>query len=135
MPKQVIAIPGVSAPPSPFNHVVRAGDLLFLSSQLSANLKTHTLIPGDITAQTRQALENIKFLLEVCGASLEDIVKTTVYMRDVRQFEDMNKVYRDYFHKGTEPTRVTIQAPSPLLGIDIEIDAIVYCPVQDKRAG
>ena len=128
MPKQVVSVPGVAAPPSPFNHVVRAGDFLFVSSQLSVDLATHTLLPGDIASQTRQALENLKLLLEGCGASLEDIVKTTVYMRDVGEFAGMNQVYGEYFQKETAPTRVTIQAPSPLPGINVEIDAIAHFP-------
>ena len=128
MPKQVLNVPGVATPPSPFNHVVRAGDFVFVSSQLSVNLATHTLLPGDIVSQTRQALENLKLLLAGCGASLDDIVKTTVYMRDVGEFHAMNQVYGEYFQQDTAPTRVTIQAPSPLPGIDLEIDAVAHVP-------
>jgi len=126
--KQVIGIPGIKTPTSPFSHVVRAGNLLFLTSQLSADLKEDKLIPGNITEQTRQALENIKFLLESSGATLDDIVKVTVYMKDIGEFNDMNKIYRNYFKKGQEPARVTIQASSPIEGIRIEIDAIAALP-------
>ena len=128
MPKHVVRIPGIATPPSPFNHVVRAGGFLFVSSQLSVDLATHTLLSGDIASQTRQALENLKLLLEGCGASLEDVVKTTVYMRDVSEFDAMNQIYGEYFQKGTAPSRVTIQAPSPLPGINVEIDAVAYFP-------
>ena len=128
MPKQVILVPGVATPPSPFNHVVRAGDFLFVSSQLSVDLNTHTVRPGDIVSQTRQALENLKRLLAGCGATLEDVVKTTVYMRDVTEFDAMNRVYREYFRTETAPARVTIQAPSPLSGINVEIDAVAHLP-------
>jgi len=128
MPKQVVRVPGIATPPSPFNHLVRAGDFLFVSSQLSVNLATHTLLAGDIASQTRQALENLKLLLEGCGASLEDVVKTTVYMRDVVEFDAMNQVYAEYFQRSTAPTRVTIQAPSPLPGINVEIDAVAHFP-------
>ena len=125
---QKLLVPGIATPPSPFNHVVRAGDFLFVSSRLSVNLATHMLLAGDIASQTRQALENLKLLLEGCGASLDDVVKTTVYMRDVGEFGIMNRVYGEYFQQGTAPTRVTIQAPSPLPGINVEIDAIAHCP-------
>ena len=128
MPKQVLDIPGIATPPSPFNHVVRAGDLLFVSSQLSVNLATHTFLPGDIASQTRQALENLRLLLEGCSASLDDVVKTTVYMRDVGEFSAMNQIYSEYFQKGTAPTRVKIQAPCPLPGINVEIDAVAHFP-------
>jgi 2-iminobutanoate/2-iminopropanoate deaminase len=120
--KEVVEIPGISVPESPFNHVVRACGLLFLTSQLSADLKTGKIIKGNIVEQTRRALENVKYLLESSGTTMDNIVKVVVYMRDVTKFYDMNKVYREYFKKGQEPARVTIQASSPIKDIDIEIE-------------
>jgi len=108
MRKEIVSIPGIQAPDSPFNHVVRAGDFLFLTSQLSADLKTGRILRGDIAQQTKQALENVKLLLESCGATMDDIVKVVIYMRDVNDFDKVNQVYRKYFTKGQEPTRVTI---------------------------
>lgn len=122
--KQIIKINGIAAPPSPFNHIVRAGDFLFLSSQISVDLKTNKLLGGDIARQTEQALENIKFLLESAGSAMNNIIKVVIYMRDVARFGEMNDVYRQYFKAGEEPARVTIQAQSPLPGIDIEIETI-----------
>jgi 2-iminobutanoate/2-iminopropanoate deaminase len=124
MKKEIMKIKGLAKPPSPFNHVVRAGDFLFLSSQLSVDLHTHTLLKGTIAEQTKQALENIKFLLESCGSGMDNIVKVVVYMKDVGQFSEMNRVYREYFQEGKEPARVAIQALSPLPDIDIEIEAV-----------
>jgi 2-iminobutanoate/2-iminopropanoate deaminase len=122
MKKEVPNIPGIAAPDSPYNHVVRAGETLYLTSQLSADLKTGNIIQGNIIEQTRRALENIKYLLESSGSSMDNIVKVVVYMRDVTKFNDMDQVYRGYFKKGLEPARVTIQAPSPIQDIDIEIE-------------
>ncbi|HXH26714.1 MAG TPA: RidA family protein, partial [Candidatus Acidoferrum sp.] len=124
MKKEVVTIQGLAKPPSPFNHVVKAGGFLFLSSQLSVDLHTHTLLEGTVAGQTRQSLENIKFLLESCGSSLDDVVKVVVYMKDVAKFQEMNQVYREYFKDGEEPARVAIQARSPLPNIDIEIEAV-----------
>jgi 2-iminobutanoate/2-iminopropanoate deaminase len=101
---------------------------LFLSSQLSTDLKTGKIIEGNITEQTRNAMENIKFLLESSGASLDDIIKIVVYLRDINDFGQMNQVYRTYFKKGQEPARVTIQALSPIENIDIEIEPIAIIP-------
>lgn len=70
MKKQVIPIPGIPIPDSPFNHVVKAGDFLFLTSQLSTDLKTGQIISGDIAIQTTQTLENIKFLLKQCNTTM-----------------------------------------------------------------
>lgn len=128
MKKEIMKIEGLAKPPSPFNHVVRAGNFLFLSSQLSVNLQTHTLLGGTVAEQTKQALENIKFLLESCGAEMSSIVKVVVYMKDVGKFHEMNQVYRKYFNDGEEPARVAIQALSPLPKIDIEIEATAVLP-------
>ena len=122
MKKQVISIPGVKTPDSPFNHVVKAGEFIFLTSQLSCDLKTGELYIRDIAEQTRYALENVKFLLESCGSSMDSVLKAVIYMRDVGDFEQMDKVYRTFFKKGNEPARVTIQSPSPIAGIDVEIE-------------
>ena len=94
MKKEVISIPGAKPPDSPFNHVVKAGELLFLTSQLSCDLETGEIINGDIEDQTRKSLESVKFLLEASDSSLANIIKTVIYMRDVGEFEKMNKVYR-----------------------------------------
>ena len=124
MRKEIVRIKDVAAPPSPFNHVVKAGNFLFLSSQLSVDLKTNKILGGTVTEQTKQALENIKFLLESSESKMDDVVKVVIYLRDTNDFEEMNVVYRTYFKKGTEPARVTVQAASPIKDIDIEIDVI-----------
>jgi 2-iminobutanoate/2-iminopropanoate deaminase len=122
--KEIVKIEGVADIPGPLNHVVRAGHFLFLSSQLSADLKEHRIISGDIQQQTQKAMENIQFLLERAGSSIENIVKTVVYMKNVKKdFGKMNEIYQRFFKKGQEPARVTVQALSPLEGIDIEIEA------------
>ncbi|MFX0064242.1 MAG: RidA family protein [Candidatus Hermodarchaeota archaeon] len=128
MKKEIVTIEGITASASPFNHVVKAGKFLFLTSQLAVDLKTGTILGGDIGAQTRQALDNIKFLLHASGASMDDIVKVVVYLKKVTDFDEMNQVYQHYFKKGQEPARVTIQAHSPIKGIDIEIEAIAVLP-------
>lgn len=128
MKKEIKTIPGIQSPDSPFNHVVKAGEFLFLTSQISADLKTGSIIGGNIVEQTMQALENVKFLLEFCGATMDDIVKAIVYMRDVNDFGKMNQVYREYFTKGQEPARVTIQALSPIEDIEIEIEVTALLP-------
>ena len=126
MKKKVMTILGIAKPELPFNHVIRAGRFLFLASQLSSDLKTREIKIGTILEQTRQALDNIKFLLEGCGATMDDIVKTVIYMRDLQDFDKVNEVYCEYFTKGNEPARVAMQAISPLKNIDIEIEVVAY---------
>ena len=122
MKKEVVLLPGLKKPDSPFNHVVKAGHFLFLTSQLSADLKTGQIIQGDIREQTKRALENIKTLLESCGSNMDNILKAIVYLRNKEDFEEVNNIYGQYFTKGLEPARVTIQAQSPIEAVDIEIE-------------
>jgi 2-iminobutanoate/2-iminopropanoate deaminase len=97
-------------------------DFLFLTSQLSADLTTGEILDGDIEQQTRRAMENVKQLLAACGATMDDIVKAVLYLRNVQDRHRVNAIYREYFTKGQEPAKVTVQAPSPIDGIDIEIE-------------
>jgi len=123
MNKEIVKIDGINNKPGTFHHVVKANGFLFLSSQLSCDLKTGEIISGDIKEQTKRAMDNIKFLLESSGSTMEDIVKIVIYMRDTKYRRDINEVYAQYFKEGTEPAKVSIQAPSPVPGIDIEIEA------------
>lgn len=118
MKKEIVRINGINNKPGTFHHVVKANGFLFLSSQLSCDLKT-----GDIKEQTKRAMDNIKFLLESSGGKMEDIVKIVIYMRDTKHRKDINEIYDQYFKPGTEPAKVSVQAPSPAPGIDIEIEA------------
>ena len=126
MKKKVLAIPGITKPDLPFNHVIQAGRFLFLTSQLSSDLKTGEIKGGTIIEQTRQSLDNIKYLLECCGATMDDIVKTVIYMRDSKDFSKVNEVYCRYVTRGNEPARVAMQAISPLESIDIEIEVVAF---------
>jgi len=122
MKNAIIRIPGVKMTGLPFSHIVKAGDILYLTSQLSCDLQSGLIIPGDVATQTRKAMENIKYLLSNAGSSMEHVLRVHVYMRNVSEFGEMNRVYREYFREGEEPARVAVQAPSPIEGIDIEIE-------------
>ena len=126
MKKEVMIIQGISKPNLPFNHIVKAGGFLFLTSQLSVNLKTGDIKNGTIVEQTQQSLENVKFLLSHCGATIDDIVKVVIYMRNLKDFDKVNQVYRKYFTQGNEPARVAVQAISPIDGVDIEIEVVAF---------
>ena len=128
MKKEIVHINGINKPLAPFNYVIKAGNLLFLTSQLSIDLKTNKILGGNIREQTRQALDNIKFLLESSGATMNDILKIVIYLRDIKDFDQMNQVYSEYFIKGQEPARVTVQAISPIENVDIEIEVTALNP-------
>lgn len=124
MKKEILDIANVKRPSSPYNHVIKAENTLYLTSQLSCDLKTEKIIPGNIALQTKNALENIKYLLENSNSSIDNVLKVVIYMRDIADFQKMNEVYKQFFAKGNEPARVTVQATSPIQGIDIEIEVV-----------
>ena len=126
--KKIIAVDGVKKPDSPFNHIVKAGGFLFLTSQLSADLRTNEIIGGTVGEQTKRALDNVRLLLHAAGSAMDDVVKVVVYMRDVGRFKEMNAAYREYFKEGEEPARTTVQAQSPIEGVDVEIDVVAAAP-------
>ena len=110
-------------PTTGFSHVVKAGDFIFLSSQLSADLKTGEIIKGNVKKQTQKAMENIKYLLSQCDCSMDNVVKIVIYFRNIKDRREINEVYKLYFTPGQEPAKVSVQAPSPIEGIDVEIEA------------
>jgi len=107
----------------PYSSGLRSGQLLFISGQVPADPATGALVGGDIAAQTRRVLENIKALLAAAGLTLDHIVRTTVFLADMDDFTAMNAEYRGYF-KEPFPARSTIQAARLPRDARIEIDAI-----------
>ena len=120
--KQVVSLVGVKKPVTGFNHVVNAGGFVFLSSQLSTNLKTGEIITGDVKSKKKRAMENIKYLLSQSRCTMDDIVKVVIYFRNVDDRQQINEVYKQYFTPGQEPAKVSVQASSPISGIDVEIE-------------
>jgi 2-iminobutanoate/2-iminopropanoate deaminase len=107
----------------PYSDAVRAGDLLFLAGTVGAAPGTRQVVPGGIEAETRQALANIKANLDAHGSSVDRVVKCTVLLADINEFEAMNKVYREFF-SGPKPARTTFAVAALPLGARIEIDCI-----------
>ncbi|OEI84568.1 RidA family protein [Brucella sp. BO3] len=109
----------------PLSPAVRAGDMIYVSGQVPAG-PNGQIVEGGIEAQTRQVLENIKAALALAGAAMEDVVKTTVWLEDARDFGRMNAVYGTYFPK-EPPARTTVESRL-MIDIKIEIEAIAYAP-------
>ena len=106
---QFLNSPEMEALELPFSEAVRVGDILYLSGQLGNTPGTTELVPGGITAETRQALENIKGILERNGSSLVRVVKCTVFLADINEWPKVNEVYRTYFSV-TPPARSALAA-------------------------
>jgi 2-iminobutanoate/2-iminopropanoate deaminase len=119
--------PGVAAPRGPYSPAVRAGDFIFVSGQVPVDPATQQLVSGDIRQETRQTLNNVKRVLEGCGASLADVVKCSVFLADGKDFAGMNEVYAEFFGDA-KPARSTVVTAFAIPNIKIEIEAIAYQP-------
>jgi 2-iminobutanoate/2-iminopropanoate deaminase len=125
--------PGAPAPRGPYSPAVRAGDTIYVSGQIPIDPVTGQIVAGDVKAETRQVLTNIRNILAGCGASLADVVRCAVYLTDAADFKAMNEVYAEFFGEA-KPARTTIVAAAlPLPGAKVEIDAIAYQPSAARR--
>lgn len=116
--------PGMPPPAAgPYRQAAAGGGLVFVSGQIPVNPATGALVADDIRAATRQVLANIVAVLESEGLSLADVVKTTVYLRDINDFDAMNTVYGESFG-APYPARVCLQAAALPKGAMLEIEAV-----------
>ena len=120
--KRVISSPAFPKPLGPYSHAVVAGGFVFIAGQAPINPRTQQLELGDIKSETRLELENISAMLKASGSSLENVVKVSIHLADLKDFDAMNEVYREFF-KADYPARTTTQAVLRS-GRKIEIDCI-----------
>jgi len=125
MSKEAVRSPDAPAPIGPYSQAVRVGSWVFISGQIPVDPATGEIVPGGITAQTRQVLQNLQAVLTALGASLDSVVKTTIYMTNLNEFAEMNTVYETYFHP-PYPARATVQVADLPRHVLIEIEAIAY---------
>jgi 2-iminobutanoate/2-iminopropanoate deaminase len=112
-------------PVGPYSQAILHGDFVFVAGQGPGDPATGQLELGDIRAQTRRTLENVKAILEAAGSSLANVVKCNVYLRDIGDFPAMNEVYASFF-SAPPPARTTIQAGALPGGIAVEIECIAH---------
>lgn len=121
--KQIISTQNAPAAIGPYSQAVRAGDLLFVSGQIPADPATGEIVEPTIQAQAKRSLENVKAILEAAGGSLDNVVKTTVFLKSMDDFVEMNKVYQTYFNAEC-PARSAVQVAKLPKDVLVEIEAI-----------
>lgn len=124
MERNVIATTKAPAAIGPYSQAILAGNMLFISGQLPIDPRTGQLIDGDMAAKTQQILSNATAIAEQAGTSLSRAVKTTVFLTDLADFEEMNGAYAMFFPE-SPPARSTIQVAALPLGSNIEIEFIL----------
>jgi 2-iminobutanoate/2-iminopropanoate deaminase len=123
MPKRAIITDQAGPAGGPYSHAVVAGDTVYLAGAIPS-LPDGTRVTGSFTEQAHAAFRNLAAVAEAAGSSLDQAVRIGVYLRDFADFDEMNAVYQEYIKGPDLPVRTTL--PVPLVGFDIEIDAVLY---------
>tara|TARA_B110000196_G_scaffold213725_1_gene183326 strand:+ start:152 stop:538 length:387 start_codon:yes stop_codon:yes gene_type:complete len=126
MIKRTIQTEQAPAAIGPYSQAIRIGDFLYTSGQIALDPESGMFLSGEIEEETEQTLKNISAILQAGGLSLENVVKTTVYLSDLNHFSRMNQVYEKYFSK-IKPARSCVQVAALPKRAKIEIDAIASC--------
>lgn len=131
--KAIISTDGAPRAIGPYSQAIRAGDLVFASGQIPIDPVTGEFVPGGIAEQTEQVLRNLTAVFEAAGVSMQEVVKTTVFLVDMDDFAAMNEVYGRFF--GSEPpARATVQAARLPRDARVEIEAIASIGTEPRGA-
>jgi len=121
--KQAISTPLAPAAIGPYSQAIRSGHLVFLSGQIPLDPETGTIMEGDAAVQTARVLKNLSAILEAAGSSLGQVLKTTVYLKNLEDFAMMNEVYARFFDD-VPPARATVEVARLPRNVSVEIDLI-----------
>ncbi len=122
--KTIINTPKAPAPIGPYNQAVLIKDTLYISGQIPIDPATGNLVEGNIKAETKQSMENLKAILEEAGMNFEQVVKSTIFIKDMHQFSEINEVYGAYFDADTAPARETVEVANLPKFVNVEISMV-----------
>ena len=121
MNKEIIATDKAALPVGPYSQAVKAGNLIFVAGEKGIDPATGKIVPGGIEAETRQTLENIRVILAAAGATMDNVVRSVVYMTDIGEFQQMNQIYAEYF-QSDPPGRSCVQVVALPADAHVEIE-------------
>ena len=126
MTRTIIQTNAAPAPVGPYNQAILAsGQMIFVAGQIALDPATGAIVgEGDVAAQTERSLTSLKAILEAAGATLQDVVKTTVFLADMNDFSAVNAVYAQYFDEATAPARACVEVSRLPKDVRVEIDCI-----------
>ena len=122
--KKIITTPNAPAPIGPYNQAVLSNGVLYMSGQIPFDPKTMELVEGDLVKETIQVMENLKAVLEAAKMTFENVVKTSIFLSDMKNFNTVNKIYATYFKEATAPARETVEVASLPKYVRVEISMI-----------
>tara|TARA_B100001079_G_C16406981_1_gene514189 strand:+ start:52 stop:438 length:387 start_codon:yes stop_codon:yes gene_type:complete len=123
MKKRIIQTDQAPAAIGPYSQAIRVGDFLYTSGQIALDPQSGEFLSGEIEQETERTIENISAILKAGGLSLDNVIKTTVYLTDLSHFTRMNHIYEKYF-SGNKPARACVQVAALPKGAKVEIEAI-----------
>ncbi len=124
MSKTIIKTPRAPLPIGPYNQAVKTGNLIYASGQIPLEVGTNAVCAGGVTEQTRLVLTHVKAILEAAGSSLANVVKATVFLKDMNDFSQMNAVYAEFFDAAAAPARSTIEVARLPKDVRVEIEVV-----------
>ena len=122
--KKIITTTNAPAPIGPYNQAVLAGNTLYISGQIPIDPKTGDLVSGDIKKETEQSMQNLNAILTEAGMTFENVVKSSIFVKDMHQFSQINEVYGAYFDADTAPARETVEVANLPKFVNVEISMI-----------
>ena len=122
--KTIIKTDKAPAPIGPYNQAVLSGNTLYASGQIAINPADGSLITGDITSEATQVMKNIKAILDAAGMTFENVVKTSIFLKNMNDFAKVNTVYGSYFNESTAPARETVEVGNLPKFVNVEISVI-----------
>ncbi|NND88499.1 MAG: RidA family protein [Flavobacteriaceae bacterium] len=122
--KTIIHTTKAPAPIGAYSQAVQIGDMLYTSGQIPMNPDTNELISGDISAETKQVMENLKAILDAAEMTFENVIKTSIFISDMENFSAINSVYASYFDEATAPARETVEVANLPKYVNVEISMI-----------
>ena len=126
-PKQVIKTSSAPNPVGPYNQAIKAGDFIYCSGQIAIDPASNEITClGDIEKETVQVLKNLTAVLKAGGAKKEDVIKTTIYLTDLNNFQSVNKIYSDFFNTDNPPARACVEVSALPKGVLVEIDCVAF---------
>lgn len=124
--KKVYNTSDAPSPLGPYNQAVMAGNMFFTSGQIAINSKTEELVTDNIKDETKQVMENLKAVLNSADLNFTNVIKTSIFITSMDDFNDINQVYGSYFDKGHEPARETVEVSKLPAGVNVEISMIAF---------
>ena len=122
--KKIVRTDKAPLPVGPYNQAVVINGLVFTAGQIAIDPATNQLLPGDVETQTRLVMENLGALLNAAGASLERVIKTTIFLKDMNDFPRVNAVYGSFFEEASAPARSTVEVSRLPKDVLVEIECI-----------